>query len=223
MSTSQTHLKHLEEKKSLPYSRPYMICHMTPQLNLLLQKKKKNVKLLVSMRFGQRQTTQQKGVREGAAFSSLSFWQGNYFLTQADQELALILCGSRTWGKDPVHTRRTKMELQVIVNGNKKLEKTATSYINTTLMPLAFVCSAGVLYSSFHTDPVFFFTLSPTSSTGMPNANQLPSWSHPSKMQRLPPYWVSQSSSQCQLFTAPQFCSHKRLQFESCRAQVQLG
>lgn len=47
----------LETFNKMPcYPSPYIICHMTPQLNLLLQKKKKKyVKLLVSMRSGHRQ------------------------------------------------------------------------------------------------------------------------------------------------------------------------
>ena len=65
----------------------------------------------------------------------------------------------------------TKTQLQVIINRNRKLEKTVPSYANTTAMLSAFVCPVGGMYSSFHNDPVFSFAPSPTPPTGMPNAN----------------------------------------------------
>lgn len=178
----------------LCYPSPYIICHMTPQLNLLLQKKKKK-KSTSSCWFpwdlDTGKTTQKKRVREGTAFA-FSFWWGNDFLQLADQELALSLPGTRTWNEDLAHTQmRIKMQPEVIIDGNKKLEKAVTSYTNARVMPSAFVCPVRWLYSSFHNDPVFSFTLSPT-STGMPNANLLRVWSHPGKTQGRPPYRVSQ-------------------------------
>lgn len=151
-------------RKMSCYFTPYIICHMTPQLNLLLQKKKKKkyVKLLVTMRFGQRQNNTTERSPGRYQLSLLSFWGGNDFLQLADGELALTLPGARTWNEEDLeHTQmRTKMQPQVIINGNRKLEKTVTSYTNTTVMPSVFVCPAGLLCSSFHNDPVFSFTLS---------------------------------------------------------------
>ena len=65
----------------------------------------------------------------------------------------------------------------------------------------------------------FAFTLSSTTSTGM----QISSDSDPIPADKDYPHTEFPNKiSQCQLFTAPQFCSHKRLQFESCLPQVQL-
>lgn len=87
-------------------------------------------------------------------------------------------------------------------------------------MPSAFVCPVGASYSSFYNDLVFSFTLSSTSSTGM----QISSDSDPTPAKGKDYHHTEfhNKTSQCQLFTAPQFCSHKRLQFESCLPQVQL-
>lgn len=181
----------LETFNKMPcYPFPYIICHMTPQLNLLLQKNSTSSCWFPwDLDIGK--TTQKKGVREGTAFA-FSFWWGNDFLQLADQELALSLPGTRTWNEDLEHTQmRIKMQPQVIIDGNKQLEKAVTSYTNARVMPSAFVCPVRWLYSSFHNDPVFSFTLSPT-STGMPNANLPRVWSHPGKTQGLPPYRVSQ-------------------------------
>lgn len=177
--------------------------------------KKTRVKLLVSVRFGQRQNNRAERSAEGCSFSSLSFMTGNGFLWLADQELALHLHGART----PSSPGGPKCSFRKLFTEIRKLEKT----VNKTVMLPAFVYPVGMLHSSFHISPFFSFTLSSTSSTGMPYANLFRAQSHPSKSQGLPPYRVSQSSPQCQLFTAPQFCSHKRLQFESCCAQVQHG
>lgn len=152
------------------------------------KKKKKYVNLLVSMRFGQRQTTRQKGVQEGTAFAS--FLLRRKWLPTASWS---GVSAHSAWSQDLEHTQMwTKTQLQVIINRNRKLEKTAPSYANTTAMLSAFVCPAGGMYSSFHNDPVFSFPPSPTPPTGMPNANLLTFWSHSGKTQGLPPYRVSQ-------------------------------
>ena len=141
-------------RKMSCYSFPYIICHMIPQLNLLLQKKKKKVHQAVgSMRFGQRQTTRQKGVRDGTVLPSFllrrkwlptASWPGVSAHPARSQDLECT-------------QMRTKTQLQVIINGNRKLEKTVPSYANTTVLLSAFVCPADGLYSSFHNDPVCFF------------------------------------------------------------------
>lgn len=53
------------------------------------------------------------------------------------------------------------MQLQVIINGHRKLEETVPSYANKMVMLSAFVCPAGGLYSSCYNDPVFSFPPSP--------------------------------------------------------------
>ena len=140
-------------RKMSCYSFPYIICHMTPQLNLLLQRKKKVHQAVVSMRFGQRQTTRQKGVRDGTVLAS--------FLLRRKWLPTASWPGVRAHparSQDPECAQmRTKTQLQVIINGNRKLEKTVPSYANTTVLLSAFVCPAGGLYSSFHNDPVCFF------------------------------------------------------------------
>lgn len=115
------------------------------------KKKKKYVKLLVSMRFGQRRknTAERRKESGKVQLSLLSFGGGNDFLWLADQELALTLPLARTQDEDLEHSQsRINTQLQVILNGNRKLEKTITSYANSTVMPCAFVCPTGVLYSS---------------------------------------------------------------------------
>ena len=142
-------------RKMSCYSFPYIICHMTPQLNLLLQRKKKVHQAVVSMRFGQRQTTRQKGVRDGTVLAS--------FLLRRKWLPTASWPGVRAHparSQDPECAQmRTKTQLQVIINGNRKLEKTVPSYANTMVLLSAFVCPAGGLYSSFHNDPVCFFSL----------------------------------------------------------------
>lgn len=105
------------------------------------------------MRFGQRQTTRQKGVRDGTVLASFllrrkalptASWPGVCAHPARSQDLE---CAQM----------RTKTQLQVIINGNRKLEKTVPSYASTTVLLSAFVCPAGGLYSSFHNDPVCFF------------------------------------------------------------------
>lgn len=134
-------------RKMSCYSSPYIICHMTPQLNLLLQKKKKSTSSCwFPWDLDRGKTTQQKGVWEGIAFAS--FLLRRKWL--ADQELVLTLPGARTWNKDLEHTQmRMKMQLQVIINGNRQLEKTVTSYANTTSHAFCISLPCGALYSSF--------------------------------------------------------------------------
>lgn len=114
------------------------------------------------------------------------------------------------------HIQRATIQLQVVVNGKRKLEQTATSY---TAPRHAF---RSCLSCGHHTG---LFLPLPAPPHQQAQQMQIASASDPSLAKCGDDHHTVflQESLQCQLFTAPQFWSHKRLQFESCLAQVQLG
>lgn len=146
-------------RKMSCYSSPSIICHMTPPLNLLLHKKERQAVGFHEIWMEAKQHSRKES-GEGTAFTSC--------LCRRKRLPTARPPGVSTrpaWGQDPTPGPGAypKTQPRVIINGNRKLEKTVTSYTNTTVICLS--CCA--LYSSFYSDPVFSFTLPPT-STGLP-------------------------------------------------------
>lgn len=96
------------------------------------------------------------------------------------------------------HIQRATIQLQVVVNGKRKLEQTATSYAAPG-MPSAAVCPAGIMQPPPHHQQAQQMQIASASDLSLAKCGD----DHHTVF--------LQESLQCQLFTAPQFWSHKRL------------
>lgn len=122
-------------RKMSCYSSLYIICHMTPQLNLLLPGKRTS-SCWYPGDLDRGKTTQQKGVRAGTAFLHFFHPERKWLPTASWPRDS----GHPAWSQDltpgPGALERTQirtdMQPQVIINGKGKWEKAVPSYTNTS-------------------------------------------------------------------------------------------